>query len=237
MSRNWPLSFAGCWFSHEFGVTVMGLPESMSATTREQVASKPTPLTCSGSTLDSRRTSWHAAAMQDQTAGWPGEVGSVAVGSAAEKKCDLTDFDRCSAQRCRRRCRRARSWCCRSTLRRRPPGSRRVLRAPSPCRCECFEGGSVLRRRRLAGACTGTVGPAAAATATGRVRREEGDSHVNSDVVLGVCAHGYAVCRAVAGAEAEHSTSKGERKRGVQPAASFGGYPSRLAPIQELVCG
>lgn len=158
MSRNWPLSFAGCWFSHEFGVTVMGLPESMSATTREQVASKPTPLTCSGSTLDSRRTSWHAAAMQDQTVGWPGQVELVAVEFAAEKKCDLTDFDRCSAQRCRRRCRRARSWCCRSTLRRRPPGSRLALPAPSPCRCECFEGGSVLRRRRLAGACTGTVG-------------------------------------------------------------------------------
>jgi hypothetical protein len=70
MSRNSPLSFAACGApSHELGVTVIGFPESMSAATSEHVASNPMPLTSAGSILDSRRTSWQADEMQDQTNG------------------------------------------------------------------------------------------------------------------------------------------------------------------------
>lgn len=54
----------------------MGLPESMSAATSEHVASNPIPLTSAGSILDSRRTSWQADEMQDQTSG-AGEVESA----------------------------------------------------------------------------------------------------------------------------------------------------------------
>lgn len=77
MSRNSPLSFAACGAPcHELGVTVMGFPESMSAATSEHVASNPIPLTSAGSILDSRRTSWQADEMQDQTNG-AGEVESA----------------------------------------------------------------------------------------------------------------------------------------------------------------
>ena len=70
MSRNSPLSFVAFGApSHELGVTVIGFPESMSAATSEHVASNPIPLTSAGSILDSRRTSWQANEMQDQTSG------------------------------------------------------------------------------------------------------------------------------------------------------------------------
>lgn len=58
-----------CWagLSYEPGVTQTGLRALMSSTTSEQVASKPIPLTAAGSTLESRRTSLQAVAMQFQT--------------------------------------------------------------------------------------------------------------------------------------------------------------------------
>jgi hypothetical protein len=88
-------------------------------------------------------------------------------------------FGRCFAQRCPCRCRRATSSCCKSTRRRYLPGSRRELPEQSPCRCITVV---CQPEEKLRWGCQPT-------TSASRVWTALLDSHVDADVVAGVCSH------------------------------------------------